>query len=61
MNPGDDILIRVAGTIALQQFNLHVIERIEIRKTVVDRAREQRIGIFEGRLNGVGEPAARMQ
>jgi hypothetical protein len=33
MDPGDDILVRVAGTIALQQFDLHVIERIEIGPT----------------------------
>jgi hypothetical protein len=40
VDPGDDILIHVAGTIALQQFDLHVIERIEIGEAVADRARQ---------------------
>jgi hypothetical protein len=31
MDPGDHILIRVAGLMALEQFDLQVIERIEIR------------------------------
>ncbi len=40
VDPGDDILIRVAGAIALQQLDLHVIERIEIGEAVADRARQ---------------------
>jgi hypothetical protein len=48
MDPGDDILIRVAGSIALEQFDLHVIERIEIgpaplcSRTVSPRIRPSR-------------------
>jgi len=40
VNPGDDILIRVAGAIALEQLDLHVVERIEIGEAVADRARQ---------------------
>ena len=36
-------LVRVAGAMALQELDLHMVERIEIWKTVPDRARQQRI------------------
>jgi len=34
MDPGDDIFIGVAGAIALQQLELHVVERVEIGEAV---------------------------
>ena len=40
MNPGNHILVRVAGAVTPQQFDLHVIERIKIREAVADRARQ---------------------
>src|SRR3954466_7817646 len=43
MNPADDRLARVAAAIALQQLDLHMVERIEIGKAVADRTRQQRI------------------
>src|SRR5439155_11973664 len=50
MDPGHDILIRVAGAIALQQLDLHVIERIQIGEAVADRARQQRIALEQALL-----------
>ena len=35
----------VAGAMALQQLDLQMIERVEIGKSVADRAREQRIAV----------------
>ena len=40
MDAGDDILIRIAGAIALQQLDLHVVERVKIREAVADRTRQ---------------------
>ena len=40
MDAGDDILNRIAGAIALQQLDLHVVERVELREAVADRARQ---------------------
>jgi hypothetical protein len=43
MNAGNDILVvRIPGTITLQQLDLKVIERIEIGEAIADRARQQR-------------------
>ena len=40
VNAVPQTLVRVTRAVALQQFDLHVVQRIEIRKAVLDRTRE---------------------
>ncbi|SOT40155.1 hypothetical protein F01_260221 [Burkholderia cenocepacia] len=44
MNPAAQPRVRVARAVTLDQLDLQVIQRIEIREAVLDRAREQRVG-----------------
>ena len=41
----DDARVGVAGAVAAQQFDLHVVERIDVGEAVADRARQQRIAL----------------
>src|SRR5215211_3218093 len=41
----DDPLVGVAGAVALQQFELHVIERIDIGKTIAKGTGERRVAL----------------
>src|SRR6266571_7941344 len=52
VNPGNDILRRVTGAVALQQLDLHVVERIEIGKAVADRAGQERVALKQAPLSG---------
>ena len=36
-------LVGIAGPVTLQQFDLYMVERIEVGKAVLDRARQQGI------------------
>jgi len=44
MDAVDDALVRVAGAVAVEEFDRQMIERIEVWKAVTDRTRQQRIG-----------------
>jgi hypothetical protein len=48
-------LVGIAGPMTLQQFDLYMVERIQIGKAVLDRARQQRILIEQCLLAGDGE------
>src|SRR6476469_5589717 len=45
MDALDDALVGVAGAVALQELELHVVEGIEVGKAVADGAGEQGIGL----------------
>ena len=51
----DDALVGIAGPMTLQQLDLYMVERIEVRKTVLDRARQQGILVEQCLLAGDGE------
>ena len=46
----DRAVCRIAGAITPQQLDLHVIERIEIREAVADRARQERVAFEQALL-----------
>src|SRR5262245_41387321 len=48
-------LVAIASTVTLQQFDLYVVEWIEVRKAVLDRARQQGVLIEQCLLAGDGE------
>src|SRR5262245_27891130 len=50
MDALNNALIRLAVPIALEQFELHVIERIDIREPVADRAGERRVALEQALL-----------
>ncbi len=43
-------LVRIAGTIALEQLQLHMVERIDVGKAVADSARKRGVALQEGAL-----------
>src|SRR4029453_4542341 len=40
----------VAGAMAAQQLDLHVVQRVDVGKAVADRGRQQRVGLEQGVL-----------
>src|SRR5262249_21834825 len=48
-------LVGIAGPMTLQQFDLYMVERIEVGKAVLDRARQQGILVEQCLLTGDGE------
>ena len=48
-------LVGIASPVTLQQFDLYMVERIQVGETVLDRARQQRILIEQCLLAGDGE------
>src|SRR6266481_5644546 len=48
-------LVGIAGPVTLQQFDLYMVERIEVGKAVLDRARQQGILVEQCLLAGDGE------
>src|SRR6516165_12629657 len=50
VDAGHDIFVRVARAITLQQLDLHVIERVDVREAVPDRAPEQRVALEQALL-----------
>src|SRR5829696_4172023 len=45
-------LLRIAGAVAPQKLDLHVVERIEIGEAVLDRARQKRVLLEQHLLPG---------
>src|SRR6266850_5218355 len=45
LNPAQHLLVRVLRAVFLQQFHLHMVERIEIGKTVADRAVQEWVAL----------------
>src|SRR4029453_8785848 len=45
----------VAGAMAAQQLDLHVVQRVDVGEAVPDRARQRGVGLKQGLLAGEGE------
>jgi hypothetical protein len=50
MDAGDHATVGVARAVALEELDLDVIERIDVRKTVTDRIRQQGVMLEQRRL-----------
>src|SRR5436853_3556013 len=53
-----EALVAAGGAVAAKQFHLQVVQRIEVREAVADRARERRIFGQQLRVPGDGEEPA---
>ena len=45
LDPAQDLLVGILGAMELEQFDLNMVQRVEIGETVADRAFEQRIAL----------------